>query len=559
MTDKDTTVILDNLQAKGEYYHRLCTIESRRINDLEDAIRHIDKEIEKYKSKSKASAIDVLNKHVTTPNPIFSKTDGVNISDLAHHTTVKTLNVFETRLNRLLQRKSDIISEHKKLKDEINHYRRLRVQTDMQHNKYETILLETKLKIERLLNESAYIVEERDKLLDHKSSMEKTNKDEQLAFEREYEDMGNFINKQNKALENALMQERKQDLLEKKGIKPKVQQDTITEKLSLEQELEMAEKVGMLTNFVRSEENIISDTEGTIQSYKEIFDALKGFTGASSMEDIITSYVHQEEELFSLYNFILTLNSDINKLEELKSEIESSIKEYQDQLEVESERKNKVIDELKRTLKIYEDNIEKVISTKKQSQESVFQISKKISSLFFKLQCDQIDNMLSGVDESTNVLRKSPKKVVSGINQQSNYINSLVTQGVSEANVLDYLGCIEHRTHTIVASYSSSASVQRIHRRIATGPLSPVNWSFEPIINVSEINDAEDLFVNGIGNEVTNDNNTDDFFKPIDINQFKDKLQKELLKTNKTLTHDGNNKSLKKRNSSLRNSFNLGK
>ena len=77
-------------------------------------------------------------------------------------------------------------------------------------------------------------------------------------------------------------------------------------------------------------------------------------------------------------------------------------------------------------------------------QESISQISKKVSSVFFKLQCDQMDAKGSQVSKS--------QRWSSGA-RPDNKIALLTGQGVTESNVLDYLGCIEQRAVDIISEY----------------------------------------------------------------------------------------------------------
>ncbi len=106
-----------------------------------------------------------MNIHVLTPNPAYNRADGVNIGKEAEVVTKKTLIVLEVwcsfqyslrsrilylllilqaKLNKLLQRKSEIQNANKRTKDMINHYRILRIQTDNSHAKFEANLAETK-------------------------------------------------------------------------------------------------------------------------------------------------------------------------------------------------------------------------------------------------------------------------------------------------------------------------------------------------------------------------------------------------------------------------------
>lgn len=105
-----------------------------------------------------------MNIHVLTPNPAYQRADGVNIGKEAQIVTSKTLIVLEAKVNKLLQRKSELLNQNKKMKESINHYRLLRLQTDVSHAKMEAILREEKEKIEAYLAESTAVCEERDRL-----------------------------------------------------------------------------------------------------------------------------------------------------------------------------------------------------------------------------------------------------------------------------------------------------------------------------------------------------------------------------------------------------------
>ena len=53
MSSGDTSEVLGVMQVKGDHFARLAVIERKRLNDLEDAIEHIMKESERYRSKAK--------------------------------------------------------------------------------------------------------------------------------------------------------------------------------------------------------------------------------------------------------------------------------------------------------------------------------------------------------------------------------------------------------------------------------------------------------------------------------------------------------------------------
>jgi uncharacterized protein YfaT (DUF1175 family) len=159
--ERDTSDILGELQGKGDQFTKLCVVEKKRLADLEDAIEHITSEINKYRDNSNSTAVALMNHQSMAPNPSFTKADAADVSRFAAKMTLKILSTKEVKLNKLLQRKSEIMNGNKQIKSDIDHFRRLRLQTDSTHSKFEAILADTKAGIELRLNESTAVVEDR--------------------------------------------------------------------------------------------------------------------------------------------------------------------------------------------------------------------------------------------------------------------------------------------------------------------------------------------------------------------------------------------------------------
>ena len=308
-----------------------------------------------YRALAKAAAVDVMNLHVQTPHPAYKRADGNDVGRQAMLITKKVLSKLEAELNKLLQRRSEIINNNKSKKVEINHLRRMRIQTEITHNKYENTILEIKQNIERLSTESNDIIIERERLVKEKDNLEKINLDEQKTFSEQHEAMSDFIKGQNSALEEALLKERKFDknpttatLTDTTTTTPSTTTLALTNNnttttstalttttpaggnttggntggtgnntttdsatsaaaaaaLSLEEEIDMARQVSRLTNFVHNEQNSLSSIQDRINSYESMFESLKNMTSATNLDDVIITYLAHEEEMFSLYSFI---------------------------------------------------------------------------------------------------------------------------------------------------------------------------------------------------------------------------------------------------------------
>jgi chromosome segregation ATPase len=210
--EPNTSDVLETLQHKGDNFARSIIVERKRLNDLVDAIRHIDEQTDKYRESAKKAAIQVMNLNILTPNPAYSKADGAEIGKQAQAVTTKTMVVLEAKLNSKSKVKSEKQQQNNQLKVEIDHMRRMRLQTDLSHRNFDAQLRALREKITFIMSESTAVVEQREGLVDSIQTLERHNAEEQKQFEAEFDEMGRYIQEQNTNLELALVQERKENL-----------------------------------------------------------------------------------------------------------------------------------------------------------------------------------------------------------------------------------------------------------------------------------------------------------------------------------------------------------
>mmetsp|Transcript_33342 Transcript_33342/g.33959 ORF Transcript_33342/g.33959 Transcript_33342/m.33959 type:complete len:520 (+) Transcript_33342:122-1681(+) len=507
--DKSTSEVLQMLQNKSDYYTRLTIIERKRLDDLNDALEHINKESENYRGKAKNEAISVMNMRSAglTPNPAYTRADGANIGKEADMVTRKTLEILEVKLNRRLQRRSEVINQNKLLKANINHMRRLRLQTDISHKSMETELIRVKEHIENIMKESTDMLEQREKTLELKDLYERQNLEEQMKFEEDYESMGRFIREQNSLLEESLLHERKTDLVDdfeyQRG------------ELSLEDEEYMAGRVGMLTNSQSNEQQSLATIQETINNYEMMFEQLKRITNSESLEEVMSTYSAHEEEMFSMYNYIQTQNTEIESCIENTLQIKDEIKNYKFNQQQQDDQKKRVIDGLKSRLEATQEATSVCDEKNRIQSDSVEQLAKKVQSLFFKLQCDQMDSAKAGPTASKGQNKQS-------LPREQSKISIIAGQPVSESNVLDFMGAIEQRAVDIISDYLKSQS--RVDggrpKSPVTGPSTPMKWPGDSMVELPEFSE-EDMLGDEEGDS-----------KPVDLTAFKEKLLRKVTLAN---------------------------
>jgi hypothetical protein len=63
---------------------------------------------------------------------------------------------------------------------------------------------------------------------------------------------------------------------------------------------------------------------------EDAFSQIKQQTGISSTEEIVTTFIKAEEQNYSLYNYVNTLNSEIDMIEEQNRNIEKEINRHEE-------------------------------------------------------------------------------------------------------------------------------------------------------------------------------------------------------------------------------------
>ncbi|CAE7555569.1 ODA1 [Symbiodinium microadriaticum] len=346
-------------------------------------------------------------------------------------------------------------------------------------------------------------MESREQVIEMKEALEKQNVEEQKKFEEEYEEMGLYIKEQNAHLEDTLLRERNSDII--------ADFEFQNGDLSVEEEDEMAGRVGQLTSFVANEQSSLANIQRTIHNYEKMFAELRRITQTESLDEIISTYTAAEEEMFSLYNYIQSQNTEIELALEAKNRLEEEIRRYEEQqLDQEHQRKN-ILDGLESRYQSTLDATKACEEENRRNRESVHQIAKKVQSLFFKLQCDQMDSAkgptssVKGAKGGNSMSRNEGKMAI------------LTGQGVTESNVLDYMGAVEQRAVDIIGEHIKTHGIAGGPRSPTPGPSSPMQWPATTNVDLPDFDDDE-LFVDGDEGDS----------KPIDLGTFKEKLNKKV-------------------------------
>ena len=109
------------------------------------------------------------------------------------------------------------------------------------------------------------------------------------------------------------------------------------------------EKKNLMDMYIRNV-NIIEDA----------FAQIKQQTGISSTEEIVTTFIKAEEQNYSLYNYVNTLNSEIDMIEEQNKNIETEIKRHEELGDMSEKEKEVLRGKLKNQIIESEDQMNQI-------------------------------------------------------------------------------------------------------------------------------------------------------------------------------------------------------
>lgn len=167
-----------------------------------------------------------------------------------------------------------------------------------------------------------------------------------------------------------------------------------------------------------------------LQYYEEAFQRVQAATGIGDVDELVTKLLEAEEQNFSLFNYVNELNAEIEQLEQLVVENQAEVERHKGHgasTDLQQKRLARAMEErLQRTRARADEHEQRYAAAVK----TINQLKTGIHGIFSRLGC--------GTGGATAVEEM------------------LGNQGVTESNMMQYLGVIEQRTIEILQTYAAS-------------------------------------------------------------------------------------------------------
>ena len=333
---------------------------------------------------------------------------GVNASKDNHFMIQKQIRILENRLEKALVKFNEAIAHNKTLRNVIDDLRRERVVFESIYRKMERELHERKQKMAEIIELSNQSYEQRDTYQMEVAAIEQANRKEQEDFEEQMMELG-------KMLENELR-------LPAPGSN---RNGTTGFNQSMSSNDLRSTKGGMWPGAAPGG----GDAFERVQNFEEAFNKIKAATGISDIEELVRTFIKNEDHNFSLFNYVNEQNNEIEKYEEQIQSLREEERRFAQESGDDVHQHKQILKELESKLANTESMAEKYEVRCQDLQRVVESLKRGLQSIYEKLDVAAAE----GDDEAAT---------------------SLGDAIVSESNMVSFLGIIEQKSNRLLQAYT---------------------------------------------------------------------------------------------------------
>ena len=398
---------VEKLQSIGDKFARRIQQEKRQIEQLDRKIANMQ------------------HKVVVQQNKI----GGINASRETNKLISKQIRIFEGRLDNALSRYNLSLAQNKALRKRVDKARQERVIFDGIYKKMEKELHMNKRKIRSLTTQAKNAQEARENAKKELERITAEAKDAQKSFEMQWKKMGEEIEK-DKSGENDAGEKLVQDGMRKSNEIIGSGDAAATASPGL---MQPSQERGLKGRLARSTWAIGKDkimeqlSSEKVAEYEEAFAKIKEATGIKDIDELVEKFIDAEERNFSLFSHVNELTAEIERLEHSISEIKTDTEKFRGQGVNTDNQRKRILNDLELKFVSAKEKAKMYDAKHHDAVKVVNKLKDGIERIFTRIGCYN-----AGVAEM------------------------LGNQGVTEANMSQYLGIIEQRTYEILQMHAAA-------------------------------------------------------------------------------------------------------
>ncbi|KAJ8609533.1 hypothetical protein CTAYLR_006021 [Chrysophaeum taylorii] len=343
---------------------------------------------------------------------------GVNAARESQACVQKQVKILENRLDQALVKFNQALAKNKELREQIDDLRRERVVFDNIYRKLERELHDKKRQMANVIEVSNLAYEQRDNYQMEIAAIEQANRKEQDDFEAQMLEL-------NRILEDEL-QIPPPTALTTVASQRSVAHDASLDDSARHQKNNTTSKQKSSNNkaaVVSKEKQELQVGEERVQNFEEAFNRIKQATGITQIDELVRVFIKNEDQNFSLFNYVNEQTNEIEKLEEQLQQLRDEEQKYTQESGDDVNQHKLILQELDAKLETINTQADKYEAKCQEYQNIIDNLKQAIASCFTKLECTR---------SSSDLLADST---------------------VTEANMLQHLAIIEEKCNEIIRQY----------------------------------------------------------------------------------------------------------
>ncbi|KAK9817701.1 hypothetical protein WJX72_000889 [[Myrmecia] bisecta] len=335
---------------------------------------------------------------------------GINAAKEGDIVMQKQMRILENRLEKAYHKYNESKNHNKTLRDQIDNLRRERLVFDDIFKKLEKGLQVQKKEMAAIIQISNAAYEGREKAINEMAVCKAASDKEQAMYEAEWKQLTALIDhdrRQREAVRDKEINERE------RRTAAILKQETTIKKKVIKNTWNIAKD--------KTNQNISLDK---VQEYGEAFKQIQDATGIKEIDKLVERFMEAEDANFTLFNYVNEVNGEVEKLEDQIAQIKAEIERYQGQDVTHESQRKQILQDLQDRLAKTEEKAAQYEHKHESAQRRVATLKGGIADIFAKVGCD------------TPAVR-----------------DMLGDGGVTESNMMQYLGIIEQRTNELLQDY----------------------------------------------------------------------------------------------------------
>eukprot|EP00939_MAST-03C_sp_MAST-3C-sp1_P005226 g5226.t1 len=475
--------ILSKLKKDNEYLkdqYRLLVKKPRhsmhqsRLMELQDQVDTFNAKI-----KLEQNAASELSKHTRLMKrkllQVRKDMGGINAAKETQRLTQKQITILENRLDKSLVKFNNALAENKDLRGNIDNLRRERVVFDEIYQKMSRNLENKKKDMAEIIETSNQCYEDRDRFRSEAVLLVEEDEEDQRRHNEEILELDRLHDEIQEKRQNGLRITDDATIASMMGTNLSIKDGSDPNNAPTEESL--SQKVANSKKNARRERKILADMKDKISMYEDALEEIKRNVGVTDIDEFVKIFIVNEEQHFSLFNYVNGQTQEIEKLENELAKLK--VEERKHSSGEGGEEDHSLV--LQRQL---QDTLDAKEALSRSFEEKFTKASKTMSSLrigiqnvFYKAGCD--------VDTMTEILRHENIQV-------------------SDTNIMQFLGMIEQRANELLQlsalshvheegkELSDPETLQNVLKVIGPGPNFPIGDANHVNISIPGMNDYSD-------------------------------------------------------------------